>query len=396
MAHNQQITGLSVKNPPRKPLLDKKIIYFSRFHNNPDSHGGDKRAAQICEMLSEINYEFVSMYTMPLPYTEKQQQRLNKPSGLLQRKLALRQKQRVTCGKYQKWSPRIRDFIFEFHTRAQVFVDTLKNNQPSLLIIDDPVFLAPLVKYANSRNVPLVAVCHNLETLSRAQVEPSCQQEMLYYELELLAKCDLVITISKEETWLLKNLGMNPAYLPYFPLQQNLARFQEVRRKREEREKANYLLFGTVYNFPTLDGMKQVIAAVTVGTLLHGDRLFVAGFGTDQLASELNHPAVELRGAVTDAELDELLITIKGCIVYQESGSGALTKIPELLVAGVPVIINSQAARSHHNLPGLFEFAALEQLSSQLTAASQVVSFTQVLSPPDTTALTKRILGLVT
>jgi len=379
----------------QKLCADKKIVYFSRFQNNPDSHGGDKRAAQICELLSLIDYEFVSMYSMPLPYNEKQKHRLDAPAGLIQNKLALLQKQHGTGGKYLRWSERIRDFIFDFHTRAQVFVDTLKNNPPDLLIIDDPVFLAPLLTYAHSKKIPLVAVCHNLETLSRAQVEHSFQQEMLNYELELLSKCDLVVTISTEETWLLKNFGMNPVYLPYFPLKQTLDRFEEVRRKREGGGKANYLLFGTVYNFPTLDGMKQILAAVTAGTLLHGDRLIVAGFGTNQLASELNNSAVELRGGVTDAELDELLISIKGCIIYQDSGSGALTKIPELLFAGVPVIINSHAARSHHNLPGVFEFATLEQLVQQLAAAEQVDSFPQVLSLPDTTALTKRILELV-
>jgi len=93
--------------------------------------------------------------------------------------------------------------------------------------------------------------------------------------------------------------------------------------------------------------------------------------------------------------LYELLADTRGCIVYQENGSGALTKIPELLIAGVPVIINSHAARSHHNLPGIFEFTALEQLGRQLELAAQVDNFPLVLSPPDATALTKHILELV-
>jgi hypothetical protein len=71
-----------------------------------------------------------------------------------------------------------------------------------------------------------------------------------------------------------------------------------------------------------------------------------------------------------------------------------LTKIPELLAAGVPVIINSHAARSHHNLPGILEFATFEQLGQQLETAAQIDRFPQVLSPPDTTSLKKRILEL--
>lgn len=374
---------------------DKKVVYFSRFHNNPNSHGGDKRAAQICEMLGPIDYDFVSMYSIPLPFNEKQKQKLDEPSGLLQNKLALLQKQHVTYWKYNKWSERIRDFIFDFHTRAKVFVDTLKSSPPDLLIIDDPVFLAPLIVYANSKGIPIVAICHNLETLSSTQVEISAQQELFAYELELLAKCDLLVTISKEETWLLRNFGMAPVYLPYFPLRQTVDRLESIRESRQGSVKAYFLLLGTVYNFPTLDGMKRIISAVTGDPVLHEDRLIVAGFGTKQLAGFVNDSCVEVRGDLTDAELDELLTTTKGCIVCQESGSGALTKIPELLLAGVPVIINSHAARSHHNLPGIFEFATLELLGQQLAVVAKTDSFPSVLSPPDTTALTKRILEMV-
>ena len=110
----------------------------------------------------------------------------------------------------------------------------------------------------------------------------------------------------------------------------------------------------------------------------------------------MDDPRIEVRGEVADAELDEILAETKGCIVYQDNGSGALTKIPELLTAGVPVIINSHAARSHHNLPGIFEFDSFEQLGEQLELAARTNQFTQVLSPPDTSSLQKRIVELAT
>lgn len=382
-------------HPSIKPWAQKKVVYFSRFHNNPNGHGGDKRTAQICEILSQIEYEFVSMYSMPYPYTNKQEQILNKPSGLFQTKLAFLYKQYVTNWKYQHWSDRIRDSIFYFHTLTKTFIDSLKSNTPDLLIIDDPVFLAPIVSYAKSQGIPLIAVCHNIETLSREQVESSIQLEMFKYELELISKCALVITISKEETFLLTNFGMNPVYLPYFPLKEIVERFEKISRERQGRTKANYLLFGTAYNLPTLDGMRQAIAAIMRDNMLQNDLLIIAGYGTNIFLSELYGSGIELRGEVSDDELDEMLTTIKGCIVYQENGSGALTKIPELLTAGVPVIINAHAARSHHNLPGIFEFTTFEQLVQQLKAASQSDSFLRVLSPPDASSLKKRILELV-
>jgi len=381
-------------HPARKAQADKKIVYFSRFNNNPNGNGGDKRTAQICDMLARIEYEFNSIYSMPFPYNVKQRQALDTPSGMLQRILTILHKQHVTNWKYQKWNERIRDDIFRFQALTKVFIDTLKNNKPDLLMIDDPVFLAPVVSYAKSNAIPLVAFCHNIETLSRGQVEHLSQLEMFNYELELISRCDLVVTISREETFLLKNFGLNPLYLPYFPIKQTADRFEKVSRERHGRIKADYLLLGTVYNIPTLDGMRQVVAAIMRDNLLQNDRLIIAGYGTNVLLGDLNDSGIELRGEVSDAELDEMLATIKGCIVYQENGSGALTKIPELLTAGVPVIINSHAARSHHNLPGVFEFTTFDQLGQQLKAAAQIDSFSQVLSPPDTFSLKKRILEL--
>ena len=378
----------------QKPLADKKIICFSRFENNPSSHGGDKRAAQICEFLQQFDYEFVSTCNPPFIVPQKMHALLYNPSGYFQKKRSLRYKQRITYAKYFKWSERFRDALLNWHFLSQLFIENL-DKSPELLIIDDPVFLAPVVLYAKSRGIPIVALIHNIETLSREQVEYSHQREMFTYELELLSHCALVVTISQEETWLLRNFGMDPVYLPYFPIKQSADRCDNVRTKRQHSIKANFLLFGTVYNLPTLEGMKKVITAITRDSILHNDRLIIAGYGTIQLANFADDPRIEVRGDLTDAELDELLTETKGCIVYQVNGSGALTKIPEILTAGVPVIINSHAARSHHNLPGIFEFDTFEQLGEQLEAAAQAKQFPKVLSPPDSTILKKRILDLI-
>jgi hypothetical protein len=217
---------------------------------------------------------------------------------------------------------------------------------------------------------------------------------MFLYELNLLSKCDLVVTISTEETWLLRNFGMDPVYLPYFPLKPIADRLETVRNNRQYSKKNGFLLLGTVYNLPTLEGMKRVISAIIDNNIPLDEKFIIAGYGTDQLLGSLSDDRIEVRGEVTDAELYELLATAKGCIVYQETGSGALTKIPELLTAGVPVVINSHAARSFHNLPGIFEFTGFDQLALQLELAQKSDLFPQVLSPPDTSELERRILEL--
>lgn len=375
--------------------MSSNIIYFSRSLNNPSGHGGDKRTAQVCSILARtINYKFLSICETPFIIPPKLKELLHHPSGFFQTKRSHYFKQKFTNAKYDKWDVRFRDHLLYLHLQAKYFIESL-DKSPDLIIIDDPVFVAPLVFYAKGKGIPLVAFSQNVETLSREQVEPSCQRELFTYELELFSLCDLVVTISQEETWLLRNFGLDPVYLPYFPVAQAADRCAAVRERRPVSAKSNFLLMGTVYNLPTLEGMKRVIAAVADSAILAADKLIVAGYGTMQLAGFVDDPRIETRGDLTDAELDELLATTKGCLVYQENASGALTKIPELLLAGVPVILNPHAARSHHNLPGIFEFAGFEQLGAQMEAAANCGQFPQVLTPPDTTSLQKRIAGLL-
>jgi len=380
--------------PALKPWADKKIIYFSRCENNPSGHGGDKRVAQICDSLNHFDYEFVSTCSPPVTIPQNLHDLLHNSSGYFQIKRSQFYKKRITYAKYYKWSERFRDALLNWHLLSQLFIESL-DETPQLLFIDDPVFLAPIVFYAKAKGIPLVAFCQNIETLSREQVEYAFQREMFTYELELLSLCDLVVTISTEETWLLRNFGMDPVYLPYFPTKQIADRCEAVRKRRQESTKTEFLMLGTVGNLPTLEGMKKVITAITRDTILQKERLIIAGYGTTQLVSFVDDPRIEVRGDLTDAELDELLTVTKGCIVYQENASGALTKIPELLMAGVPVILNPHAARSHHNLPGIFEFDAFEQLGEKMKAAARSGQFPQALSLPDTSALRNRILALV-
>lgn len=371
--------------------MSRSLIYFSRSCNNPSGHGGDKRVAQVCDILDRtINYNFLSICEAPFVIPPKLNELLHNPAGYFQKKRSQYLKQKITNAKYDKWSVLFRDHLLYLHLQAKYFIESL-DKTPDLLIIDDPVFIAPVVLYAKARGIPVIAFSQNVEALSRAQVEPSCQRELFIYELELFSLCDLVVTISTEETWLLRNFGLDPVYLPYFPIKQAADRCAAVRKRRQGSTKAGFLLMGTVWNLPTLEGMKRVIAAIAANNILAEDRLIIAGYGTMQLESFVDDPRIEVRGEVTDVELDELLTATKGCIVYQDNGSGALTKISELLAAGVPVIINSHAARSHHNLPGIFEFGGFEQLAEQMELAARTDEFPHVLSPPTTISLQKRI-----
>lgn len=363
-----------------------KILYVSRFLRNENGNGGDRRTAQICKALNSKSFEFVTLHGKETAYPKGVQRQLAKKSSFITAPLDRLQCNRLTYGKYFMWDAKIQDYILFLHAASVDLCKILRTDPPMVLCIDDPIFLAPLASFATEMNIPLVSICHNLESLSREQVNPSQQRCLFDYELNLLSQSHLVITISREETFLLKNLDINAHYFPYYPVSES--RMSKIRAARATSNKNGFLLLGTVLNMPTMVGMKKVIAEYTTNCL-DLDTLSIAGFGTDRL--DVNHRSVSLLGELSDYALDDTLSRTKCCIVYQETGAGALTKIPELLLSGVPIVINAHAARSYHKIPGLVEFDSLNQIHQCLIAAESVDVPLDIISPPNSSVLAAKI-----
>lgn len=236
----------------------------------------------------------------------------------------------------------------------------------TLALVDDPIYFEPILRRLKQAGVKVVGVCHNIESLSGFQVAPGKQQKLLNRELVLLAECDLVITISREETFLLHNLGVATCYFPYFPAEEIRDRLVKVRSRRHGTVMRDVLMVGTAGNVATRQGMKHAIRSWHEKKLSQpGRELLVAGYGTETLAT-CETDGVRFLGPLSDQELDKLLGTVKACLCYQEQASGALTRIPEMLVAGVPVLANSHAARSYYNLAGVSEFSDFDELGAAI------------------------------
>jgi hypothetical protein len=104
---------------------------------------------------------------------------------------------------------------------------------------------------------------------------------------------------------------------------------------------------------------------------------------------------VVFKGTLSDGELDRILTHIRGCIAYQTDGSGALTKICEFLMAGIPVIANSHAARSYYDVPGVVEFIRIEDLGIALKTVCATEMTVSAPAPPDSSFLTGRVKALL-
>jgi hypothetical protein len=90
----------------------------------------------------------------------------------------------------------------------------------------------------------------------------------------------------------------------------------------------------------------------------------IAGYGTSRLHEEMSlGEGFSIHGTVPPDELVDLQSRATAQIVHQTYGLGALTRVPEALVARVPIIANAHAARSAHDLDGVYIYQDATELA---------------------------------
>jgi hypothetical protein len=353
-------------------------IYFSRFMPTWDLGGGSRRMMQLWEMLKPLGCELRSSARGDGLPADTWQRLKNK--GLKGRP-------------YRSWSPQRRRAVFRLREISRIWSRAAGEfKRMDLAFMDDPIYFLPLFRSLERLRVPVVAVCHNLETLAPSQVEEGASMDLLRQELEVLSRCRLVITISSEETWLLNNLRIPCFYLPYHPKEPILGRLLAVRRKRSECEsggKRGILMLVNSRNPQSSGGVDGVIAHWREKRLAKAfGPLLVAGFNSETvLPARLFGDDAQLLGTLENERLDELLARVAACLCYQESGSGAMTRIGEMLIANVPVLANSHAARSYHHMEGVIEFGDLDGLEEALRRLQTQTGEIPLPSVPETAPL---------
>lgn len=336
------------------------------FDSDPWGGGGKKRTAQISEILARNGLEDCHLLTCP----------------------------KLTFEDYLAAG----DHLEQFHIGEKTITlplgggrkQALANhaNECEQIILDETGGKGCLLwESTRSRNyfsilaaqqvgLSIIALPHNLELLVPGQrsilsgrFAPDCFDE----ELIFLALASSVFAISREEQWLLRLHGINADYLPYYPPGVIVKYLSDIRSRRQESTKhEGYLLLGTVGNPPTLQGMTNVIrrwSQIGQGKVLH-----VAGFHTERLneiiaRTTLEAAGVTVHGTVSNEELAELLVSVRAVILHQPPTTGALTRIPEMLLAGVPLLANRNAARNAHQTTGLLIYDSFVEFQSILTAA---------------------------
>lgn len=191
-------------------------------------------------------------------------------------------------------------------------------------------------------------------------------------ELDQLRYADAIFVLSAHDRWLLSLHDLHADVLPYYPPTDVEARLLDLRRQRSEhphRGTVN-LALGTVGSEPTVRGFRDLLRVLESSAQMRStaESVVVAGFGTEHLRAAFEASGARVAGTVTEAELDELQLTARSFLVHYVPAPGALTRIPEALIAGIPVVANRHAARGYETVPGVHVYDRPEQLIELLAA----------------------------
>lgn len=361
-------------------------IYFSRFLPTTEMGGGARRMVQIHEMLKSVVPEVQLISNARGDHIPK---KIRKKIKAMSHRKDFFAPPRLSWS-LRKWSEEHRDMVYRLRKFSRIWVDSIKElPEMDMAIMDDPIYFLPLFKKLRRLHIPVIAVCHNVETLAANQVKKKWAMNLFKKELDILSQCRLVITISREENFLLNNLGIPTLYIPYYPVEPIRGRLLAVREQRKNNLKGGILMVGTTKNLPTRDGVMRAAAYWHENHLdSSAGKLIIGGYQSEKYFDPrpFGDP-VDFRGTLSNEEIDILLSRVKAFLCYQESGSGALTRICEMLIAGVPVLANSYAARSYYNMKGVIEFRELDNLGEALKQIDKCDDEIPVPQPPDISSL---------
>lgn len=328
------------------------IFHYSCFSPDPHGNGALRRSAQIKKLLNELDFSYQRLNPI------KVRRLTTSPLKIL---LSIKNGYKFKK-KYRLKIKGITDYLY-----YGKLLDKLTNSfQESSLVAWE------LSRYSNyyypfvlkNLGIKLIGFPHNIESLvpqQRSFLTKKLSPDWFDEEIKLLKIFDIVFTISKEEAWLLKLLGINAYYLPYVPSTSVQKDLLNVRSERKSSKKDFLLLLGTIDNPPTYEGMLEVIRYYNNSN--ESVQIKIGGFGTESLLKKKGFPNnIEILGTLTNEQLIKSLIGCKALLVNQMASSGALTKLIEMQYAGVPVLANDVSLRNYYNIKGFYTYYRIQDI----------------------------------
>ena len=340
-----------------------QLLRWTRFASDPNGTGPEKRSAQIKELAEAAGFTVADMVP---PVSSPRLPTLLAGLGA-----------RLRYGSHASVSHAgigLLGFNSRFYRRA------LAAHQGLKVLLWETTYDDLLPDLARRAGYRVIALPHNLESLVSERVFADATYDPLpdlAAEVRRLRRADRVFTISREERWLLETRGLEPAYLPFFPTATLAAECARIRVLRERfagpdgRLPGPLLLLGSAFNPATARGMKHQLEWLRViGPA--APEVVVVGPKSDEVLAEFVAPRVRILGGVSRERLVTLLETCSALLIHTHGGGGAVTRIPEALLSGLPVIANSNAARDQHGTRGVYSYETAAEFAALATAPPPV------------------------
>jgi hypothetical protein len=355
-----------------------KVIRYTIFDSLPDGNGADKRTAQITEILENAGIESIFI-------KKDETDKIPLIQVLCRALIILKDLSHVIPISYFKNIRKIFKAIRDYIQTEKKLLPALHSDANIVLweCTRSDNFFVPIIAKKFKKKV--IALPHNLESLVPQQKSSiSLKTSPLWFNEEImyLSTCDKVFCISKEEVLFLKLFGIDSHYLPYFPTKGIEIYFKNIRDKRENLPKQKdtckkLLMIGSANNQPTRLGMIDRIKYFSSleSRLIN---LTIAGFHTQTLCEDIPIPEhIKIAGTLNSLELEKELLHTDAILIHQSASTGALTRITEMQVAGIPMILNFESARNYYNIEGLYVYENDNQLMEILKSKT----FGDVLLP---------------
>ena len=342
--------------------MSQPILFITRSGAAAVGGGGPHRAYQIEHDLKKMDIGPIETLSLP-------EWRLRQPLRLRRwwhwkRKLGFDAiRQRFSLENPYRAVAKTQFSIRHFAPQAffQAYTTRLKNGfRPKVVVIDDSR-LANIITINRRYHIPTILCSHNIESLDTAHYgstklgSSSALAHDFANELRVFSQADACLFISKVETGLVGGLGLPSHFYPYRPVGEVRRHLRHVAQMRQNHPPAErlFLMLGSAQHETTGAGMRWFIEQARRGGLPENVQIVVGGTKTEQL-SNLGLPNVSCRGWLSVEELTQLLMKARAVLIPQQSGFGALTRLPELACANIPAIVSRHPTHALDLTPNLF------------------------------------------
>lgn len=341
------------------------IIRYTVFKDEEFGNGAFKRSHQIISLLNQSQQEVINVKKCPLKafgpgYLERLKIGFAYFSFFGQKvySIARLKEEAIKIYSWMKYIRQISNNDFENLTVAY---------EHSASADQTFIYACKLLK------VKVIGLPHNLESLvpnQKSTISGIISPLWFDEEITSLKICETVYCISREEQWLLNLNGIKAKYLPYYPSFSVLENCKKTKIGRASTNKDFFLTIGTAINPPTMLGFLEIMKLYS--TVEDAPELRIGGFETELLN---NYPESKLKnikilGSLTKEDLEYNLLHCKAILIHQFPSTGALTKIPELLHSGIPILCNEISNRNYLNVQGINVYHTKEEFNDLISKES--------------------------